>query len=422
MRKRSRRRGMALLMSLLVLPLIAMLAFALTTMGISNLNTTTHRESSKLAAYAAEAGVEEGIQLLRHNVGYHNLEGLQRTMTQVPATVNVTVLNNGNGSFAVQASNGTEVPPGFAYVLAEAVGNQRVRRTAAALCKVSGSLISPWNYAAFGYDFINLTGNAETDSYDSRLGSYADTRVGWGHADALTLGGHVGTNGTNNGAISFSGNHSRVAGRIDIGTSGNPASVVSGTAGNNFLSGDGAVAVLSSHVDQPPVNVPALPAGTFSTSGVLPAGMSYGKVHLAARQVLTLGDGIYVFDGLTMAGQAQVKLQPGAVAQVYITGNNNGGLDLAGNGVMNTDGKAENLTFYIGPNLTNEISVTGNASAYYRVYAPYTPIKIAGNGDIFGSIVGKSVRNVGNGKIHYDRAMNTEGAPPETNLMYRQRF
>jgi len=414
---------MALLMSLLVLPLIALLAFTLTSSGINNLNIVKQREHSKLAAYVAEAGAEEGVQRLKEDVSYSNTDGFQRVMSNVSATANVTVLNNGFGSSTLLAPNGAEVPVGFAYVLSTSRSQDgRTSRSCGVLVKVSGSLPSPWNYAAFGYDSITLTGNAETDSYDSRLGTYLETVIGWGHPDAITQGGHVGTNSISNSAVNFNGNHSRVSGRIDIGKNGVQSSVVGGTAGSNYPVGDGAVVSLTATVAKPPVTVPALPAGSFSTSGVLPSGYSYGKIQLSGSNTLTLGNGVYVFDGLKLAGNAKLVLAPGASAEVYVSGNNNGGLDLAGNGVMNHGGIAKNLTFYIGPNLTNEISVTGNGNAYYRVYAPYTPVKIAGNGDIFGSVIGKTVRNVGNGKIHYDRANNEESPPPEANLVYRQRF
>jgi len=292
------------------------------------------------------------------------------------------------------------------------------------LVKITGASPSPWNYAAFGYDSINLTGNASTDSYNSaRGGTYATTRIGFGNADALTLGGHVGTNSAQSGSVNFSGNNAQIGGRIDIGRNGVESSVVSGSSGVNFTAGQDGIQVLTATVAKPPVVVPQLPTGAFSTVGVLPLNYKYGDIQLSGNnRLLTLGNGVYVFDGLKLAGQAQIILAPGASAQVYITGNNNGGLDLSGQGIANLSGIAERLTFYGGPNLTSEISVTGNASAYFRLYAPNTPIKIAGNGDIFGSLVGAAVRNVGNGSIHYDRSLGSPAIPPDANVTYRQRF
>lgn len=411
------RRGIALLLSLLLLPLMAILAFTLTTMGVNNLNVTRNREDSTVAAYVADAGAEEALLRLKEDTAYS--QTFVRTMGKVPQTATVTIFNNRDGGSAIQASNGANVPPGFAYVLSDCLSNNgSTRRQSAILARLTGEAPSPWNYAAFGYDSITLTGNAETDSFDSSAGTYASTRIGWGDPDAATQGGHVGTNGNANGVVSFSGVNARVAGHIDVGRNAVASSAVDGTAGTNYPSGSGSVAVLTSNVGRPPVVVPTLPNGTFTTSGVLPPDRKYGSITLSGHNSMTLGDGVYVFDSIRLSGQADIVLAPGAKATVYVLND----LDLSGQGVANASGKPKNLTFYGGPSLTSEITVTGNAAAYYRVYAPNAPVKIAGNGDVFGSVVGKTVRNVGNGKIHYDRSLNSPGTPPDATVVYRQRF
>lgn len=417
-----RRRAFALALTLLVLPLLALLAFTLTSIGVKSQSGGRLREESRVASYCAEAGAEEALQRLRNDTSYSG--SFNRPLTQISSVANVTVFNNGSGSTTMTASNGASIPPGFGYILStcsfQAGKNQR---SYGMLARLTGSAPSPWNYAAFAYESLDLTGNAMTDSFTSAGGgTYATTRIGFGHPDAFTKGGHIGTNAIAGASVDFSGQNAQVGGRIDIGRNGAEGSVVSGTAGVNFGSGPDAVQTLSTNVAKPPVVIPSLPGGTFSTVGTLPSGFKYGNIQVSGSNVVTLGSGIYVFDGLKLSGQAKLVLAPGANAEVYITGNNNGSLDLSGQGVANAGGIAKNLTIFGGPNLTSEISVTGNASAYYRVYAPDTPIKIAGNGDIFGSIVGKTIRNVGNAKIHYDRDMSNIASPPDAQVIYRQRF
>jgi len=417
-----RKRGFALTLTLLVLPLIALLAFTLTTIGVNSHNVSRIREDSRRGQYCAEAGAEEAFQRLKDDTTYSGTFTRNQASSNLTAQVRVT--NNAEGSSTIRASNGADVPVGFAYVLSSCkVQSARIDRTFGMLVRITGASPSPWNYAAFGYDSIDLTGNASTDSYSSAGGgTYATTRIGFGSPNALTQGGHVGTNNAAGGSVNFSGVNAQVGGRIDIGRNGVPSTVVSGSSGVNYTAGQDAIQVLTAKVAKPPVVVPQLPTGTFSTSGVLPPNYKYGNIQLSGGNTLTLGNGVYVFDGIKLAGQAQIVLAPGASAQVYITGNNGGGLDLSGQGVANLSGIAERLTFYGGPDLTSEISVTGNASAYFRLYAPNTPVKIAGNGDIFGSLVGQTVRNVGNAKIHYDRSMGSPPIPPDANVTYRQRF
>lgn len=417
-----RRKAFALALTLLVLPLLAMLAFTLTSIGVKSQSGGRLREESRIASYCAEAGAEEALQRLKSDTSYSG--SCNRPLTQLSSVAQVTVINNGSGSTPITASNGATVPPGFGYILSVSrFQDGKNSRSYGLLARLTGSAPSPWNYAAFGYESLNLTGNAMTDSFTSAGGgTYATTRIGFGHADALTKGGHVGTNAIGGSSVDFSGQNAQVGGRIDIGRNGNEGSVVSGIAGVNFGAGQDAVQALTANVAKPPVVIPTLPTGTFSLAGTLPSGYKYGNIMVSGSNTLTLGSGVYVFDGLKLSGQAKLALAPGANAEVYITGNNNGGLDLSGQGVANSSGIAKRLTFFGGPNLTSEISVTGNASAYYRVYAPDTPIKIAGNGDVFGSIVGKTIRNVGNAKIHYDRDLSTIASPPDAQVIYRQRF
>jgi hypothetical protein len=422
MRKKSSKRGFALVLCVLLLPVVAMLTFTLTSLGVHNQSASRLREDSRMAQYCAEAGAEEGLQRLKSDTSFSGT--FDRTLGNVTLTANVRIFNNGSGSAPIFASNGARVPPGYGYILSECqVQNGQIRRTFGMLARLTGAAASPWNYAAFGYDSINLTGNAYTDSYSSAGGgTYATTRIGFGHADALTLGGHVGTNAVASSSVSFSGNNAQVGGRIDIGPNASEGTVVSGSPGVNYLAGDDGISVMSANVARPAVNVPSLPQGTFTTNGVLPAGRRYGVIQVSGNNTVTLGTGTYVFDGLKLSGQAKLVLAPGADAIVYITGNNNGSLDLSGQGVANNSGIAKRLTFYGGPDLSSEISVTGNGQAFYRLYAPNTPIKIAGNGDIYGSIVGKTVRNVGNGAIHYDRDLSTPAVPPDATVIFRQGF
>ena len=60
---------------------------------------------------------------------------------------------------------------------------------------------SVFQYALFGNQQVNVSGNATTDSYDSRLGSYA--------SQIPTHDGDVGTNSTSAGGVSVGGRGGR---------------------------------------------------------------------------------------------------------------------------------------------------------------------------------------------------------------------
>jgi hypothetical protein len=54
---------------------------------------------------------------------------------------------------------------------------------------------------------------------------------------------------------------------------------------------------------------------------------------------------------------------------------------------------------------TTEIDITGNAGAAAVFYAPNAPIVFSGTADLYGSVLGKTVHNVGTADIHYDRRL-----------------
>jgi hypothetical protein len=54
---------------------------------------------------------------------------------------------------------------------------------------------------------------------------------------------------------------------------------------------------------------------------------------------------------------------------------------------------------------TTEIDLTGNSGAAATFYAPHAPIIFSGTADLYGSVLGKTIDNVGNANIHYDRRL-----------------
>lgn len=438
MRIRGKRRGMALLLSLMMLPLLAILAFCLTTMGVNNLNTARVRENSKQAAYVAEAGVEEGLQRLKADTDYTTESGwttnspstpFHRTMLAGVAEVaTVRIWNNHYGSSVETVPvTGAQVPIGYAYVLATASepGGQ-TRRQAAILCKLIGSAPSPWNYATVGFDMIKLGGTKTlVDSYDSSKGSFTATRIGFNGASA-ELGGNIASgtspgSSTTAGTIQFnSGN--KVAGRVDILEGGNPG----GTAGQEFV----AMSTLENPIYNRPVKIPTLEQVPFTGGTLTPDKHYTGAMN---RNITLSTSGDYVFDDFV---SSYITITPGAKVNIYVTGNNGGSVDLTMlNVIRNPDGSrdpeyvpnplspAQNVTLYVGPGIP-ALTLQGTKSyASCRFYAPHTDVLFrSANFHLFGSISGKSVENRGNMEISWDRSMKEPSIPPDALVRYRERM
>src|SRR5438552_2940612 len=102
-------------------------------------------------------------------------------------------------------------------------------------------------------------------------------------------------------------------------------------------------------------------------------------------------------------------------AQIYFAGD----FSVAGNGIVNSNNQPGDLQLYgIKPpdNVTQTVSLGGNAQLTAAVYAPDANVTVNGSGSsghVFGSIVGKTVVMNGVTNLHYDEALGIGG--PVTN-------
>ncbi len=242
-----------------------------------------------------------------------------------------------------------------------------------------GCPVPGFNLAAFG-DVSVSVGNGNTDSYDSALGTYAATKC----TGAGCIGG-VATNGSGSGAVSLGPNAS-VKGACIIGATGATANITPNASKCNSTSAAGSVITL--------------PVPTLPTVGVTALGAITNSTTIP-------GAGVYSASSVNLAGQKSLNLAAGPVV-IYLTGSGSV-LSLSGQAAINNNTqRPTNLVFMCTSNSPQTISVVGNGNAFYAIYCPKADITIAGNGTIFGAVVGKTVNfNGNNGFIHYDAALAT---------------
>jgi len=259
----------------------------------------------------------------------------------------------------------------------------------------AGCPIPGFKYAAFGDNSLDINGGAGIDSYDSSAGTFADTHV--------SSGGNLGTNGTGSAVVKVQGN-SDVYGNVDVGFGGDPTTGVSSCGGCTVQS----TGSLGSAVTLSTVSIPSLSnASPFApSSGVLAPNKTYGAISCNGNKHLTVNAGTYVMSGLDLNGQCDLIVASGPV-EIYITGT---AMHLNGGSVTNSSLKSTDLVFY--SNSLTDIELNGGTAAAFAVYSPKAAVKINGNADIYGSIVGKSFEINGGATVHYDKALgnlNTSG-------------
>jgi Flp pilus assembly protein TadG len=249
-------------------------------------------------------------------------------------------------------------------------------------CNVNASAIavaSPVRYAAVGLDFIKMSGNA-TDSYMSSGG---------------VVPSYLGSIASN-GDINLGGN-SMVHGDAHPG-------IGKAVYGADHVSGS------TSPLTQPliyPVTDPGSIRTINDNSHVTPmSAISGGSLSLTSGQTATFPAGNYYFKNFSISAQSSVSVLGPVTIYCY------GDVSMAGQAITagNLPG---NLRIVMVKTPTGgdpgSIKLSGGSALYADIYAPLSPITVTGGGDIYGSMVGKSITMSGNGTFHYDLSLANSG-------------
>jgi hypothetical protein len=276
---------------------------------------------------------------------------------------------------------------------------------------------SAFNFGLFGTGTgcsdVAFTGNGTTDSFDGSKGAY-------GPNNSFGFGGDIGSNGN----VSLGGNAS-IGGSVGVLPAAPGAPITPGPCpGSNYTISGGNAGLASNPknvlmpltapvvFNAPPPPVPAPPTAQVnytSDTNLVPG--TYGSINASGKATLTLAPGVYNVNSLSLSGQAQIVITPVGQVVLNVAGacpapcTNGPGtvLDLSGQSVNNQSFNANQFQINYGG--SGQINVTGNASSsYFVLNAPNAGVKIAGNGNIFGAVVGKTITDVGNGGFHYDTA------------------
>lgn len=409
MRARLTRQGIALVTTMLMLPIMVLLGLSLTSIGVSDLGSTRSVERTKQAVYLSEAGREEGLRQLLRSAAYSAPNGVNLHLDA--GNVTYYCWNNAGGSSVMTASNQVQIRPGFAYILSEASVNNITRRSSVLVKLV---IPSPYQGAATGLQSVAI-GNGYTDSYNSD--NISDPR---GHAEAsLGSNGHVNTNVETNGiTIGSNGNiHGNQAhnANIDAPAATLPSGIAPGVITNNWSElGDW---------DNDPNTPPTIQVFTKYSPGSYSSPLS---ISGQSKVLLDAGDDAnatqtYIFPSISMSGQAQLGVRGTGKVKVYIDG---GDLSIGGNGLANLSMKPRNLEIKMVGDGNVSLHGGGNSgAAFFKLYAPESDVTISGNMHLFGAVIGKTIGFNGNSGagITYDEAPEDDEIIPPTAVNW-QRF
>lgn len=362
--------------------------------GLAERVSVEHRQGNLLALQICEKGiVEAGLEI----------RALKDTGTDGIGNVSGAYAG---GRYEVKAVRRVDYPDRWVLTARGTYGHSLKRVEAGLRRRVR----SDWVEGLFAKDGVTFNGTAQTDAYDSRLGTWLAQAV---NSDAsgqyANGGGHVGSNTS----IDLNGSSGTIRGNAIPGPLYETA-----TAGSPTIWGD----VLPRRREIPIPDVPlaefeaALATNDNSQLGGSPGGGGSGKGPYDSRTMslsgkggesIILTGGTYFFTSLRLTGGSTLQVNGPTV--IYITDT----FDTSGGTLINSNGVPGDLRVYahpyplpagsVAPN--PGIKFSGGAGSALAVHAPEMPIVVGGSGHVYGAILGETITVLGDASFHYDTAL-----------------
>ncbi|MBI4372852.1 MAG: hypothetical protein HY585_03910 [Candidatus Omnitrophica bacterium] len=344
---------------------MTILSAGLMARGAAELQAAKRFEDRMIAFHLAEGAIDEGIVTVKTNRSSFNFESDAR---------NDQYISGNYGADVTQSQNNSNVYQIEATGTVNSMGGTTDRSITAVIELAS---TSPYKHAVFANSTIAMSGNAQTDSYNSSEGPY--------DANSAGTNGDIGSNWTSGNAITLSGNV-WVKGDAVVGPGADLSTSIV-TSGNARIDGTRSAASEPKVLD--PVTVP---------SSLINA----GNLHISGNDTVTLPAGTFAYTSITITGNGKLILS--GTTKIYMTGN----LSVSGNGIGTAQNLPTNLEIQVQGNRT--VSLSGNGNFYGAIYAPTSTINISGNGQLFGAVIGNTIADSGNGNIHFDEALESGGS------------
>ncbi len=365
MKRIATNRGSALLLSLFLMGMLTLVAIMSINTSNTDMELSFNNENSGKAFYIAEAGAKRGLAEMNNNPGW---------------TAGYVDISFGGGAYSVTVTDSSITPALFDTIVLTSTGQTHVARSAVEFTTAPEE-ISPFRYAMFGKDSVDLRNSLSTDSYNSDSGSYWSTR--------LDTDGDAGSNGD---IIIYNG--ATVGGdvitSVDTGLYIDPGATITG----DTIS------------DAPPQEVPDIPQSEFDAAALYNANdtgiagdYTYNSTTYAftASKAVELTGGVYYFSSFILKNSASLTIAPGASVTIYVTGD----VEIKNSGDINPGGDPGDLIFYT----QGDLVLKNSSDLYGSFYSPNGIADLRNSGDIYGSIVARKIIGHNSAGFHYDRSL-----------------
>jgi hypothetical protein len=227
-----------------------------------------------------------------------------------------------------------------------------------------------------GFERVDLTGRINIDSYNSAIAPYSrDTALG--NATLLS-----------NGPI-----QPNFEGELRGGLHAGPATPAFKPRRNLTITG--ATNPLTVLLAAPPVALD--PFSHDSANAALPKEFfKNGNLNINGKHTAVIPAGVYYLNDFIIDSAATLRLQ--GPATLLISGQVN---------IVGTIETQDNRPAFCRIRLTSDkqVTITHSNILHLDLYAPQSPINISGKGELFGSIVGRTLAITGSRDLHFDESL-----------------
>lgn len=390
--KSLRQEGFVLVVALLVSCVMLITTVPFLVEMSSHLRSAERSYKSLAALNLAEAGVERAIWELNHgdvstwegddNLRLLTISSFQASGGTVIGDIDIRVIDL-DGENPVVESTG----------IIPYLGNLTIAKSVRVVLEKENV---PWDYGIFGNQGVHVNVGATIDSYDSRQGPYGGSNKG--------EKGHVGTNSTNERAISLT-LRSEVYGDAYSGHMSEPDKAIYVSPSSTL---QGEKLALSVPKELYPVSPPGLDfKGDFSTGWgedvTINESGEYTNFILGIGSEVTITSDVtlYITGAFRMQVFSELKIADGASAKIYCGGTYWQGFSTE---INNMTKDPSQLLILGTDDFKGTVNVSLDSDFYGAIYAPQANIICMFWGDLYGSLVAKKILVSVASKIHYDEA------------------
>jgi hypothetical protein len=371
---KSKKRGSALPLALLVVVLLISMGMGLLNLGLHSRMMSIRTTSDIAARCAADAGMTKALFEMNEN-----LKVKPWSSSNLPLETEICLPNcDAAYSYTVTVDSGI-------YTIQSTGTSGQTNRTVSCTLQLQG----PFEAAIFTEGFINLNNSAEVDWYN------------YDASDAIMK---VGTNSSAVGSVRLASS-AIIKGDVAVGVGGDTDAAIE-LQGSATIEGNSTA--LTEEVEMPPITVPeaidSLPSGgdiinntTISSSG------KYSSINLGNSETIIIsGDVIlYITGGIILGNSAELQVEENSSLTLYLGGNFEG---KNSSSVNNLTEDAKNLQIY-GMDSCEDIRFKNSSDLFGTIYAPNADVIMDNSADVYGAVVAKTFDMKNSGVFMYDASL-----------------